>query len=74
MLSSLPSWSAASLLLLGGLAPTAHAAVDKINAVGSKFFYENGTQYYMKGTDPLQILHRTRLLTGVRNCLPTRPR
>lgn len=31
---------------------TAHAAVDKITAVGSKFFYDNGNQYYMKGRQP----------------------
>lgn len=25
--------------------------VQTISAVGSKFFYEDGTQYYIKGTD-----------------------
>lgn len=46
------SWSAVLLLLTGLYVLTAHAAVDKVNAIGSKFFYENGTQYYMKGRDP----------------------
>lgn len=43
------SWSAASLLLGFLHVLTVHAAVEKISVVGSKFFYDNGTQYYMKG-------------------------
>lgn len=38
-----------SLALVALLALQA-AAVPTISAVGSKFFYENGTQYYLKGT------------------------
>lgn len=34
-------------LLLGTL--TAADAVQTISAVGSKFFYANGTQFFMKG-------------------------
>ncbi|EAW09875.1 putative 1,3-beta-glucanosyltransferase [Aspergillus clavatus NRRL 1] len=40
---SLPAFSL--LLLL----PTAVSAIQTLSAVGSKFFYENGTQYFMKG-------------------------
>jgi hypothetical protein len=36
-------------LLLAGLQATVVGAVPTISAVGSKFFYENGTQYYIKG-------------------------
>lgn len=35
-------------VLLAGL--QAVDAIQTISAVGSKFFYENGTQYYLKGT------------------------
>ena len=28
---------------------TVHAAVPQISIKGTKFFYSNGTQYYMKG-------------------------
>jgi hypothetical protein len=48
MLSSL-ALSAVPLLLAGLQAATV-GAVPTISAVGSKFFYENGTQYYLKGT------------------------
>jgi hypothetical protein len=37
-------------LLLAGLQATAVGASPSISAVGSKFFYENGTQFYIKGT------------------------
>lgn len=37
-------------LLLAGLQALTVGAVPTISAVGSKFFYENGTQYYIKGT------------------------
>jgi hypothetical protein len=37
-------------LLLAGLQATAVGAIPSISAVGSKFFYENGTQFYIKGT------------------------
>ncbi|KAJ5135227.1 uncharacterized protein N7515_004505 [Penicillium bovifimosum] len=47
MLSSLAL--SALPLLLAGLQATAVGAVPTISAVGSKFFYENGTQYYIKG-------------------------
>ncbi len=47
MLSSL-ALSAVPLLLAGLQAATV-GAVPTISAVGSKFFYENGTQYYLKG-------------------------
>jgi hypothetical protein len=40
----------ASALLLAGSAITAIHAIDPISAVGSKFFYSNGTQYFIKGT------------------------
>lgn len=56
----LPSLSAA-WWLLGSSVLTAHAAIDKINAVGSKFFYDNGSQYYMKGE--IFALHREYILT-----------
>lgn len=36
-------------LLLAGLQATTVGAIQPISAVGSKFFYENGTQYYVKG-------------------------
>lgn len=36
-------------LLLAGLQAATVGAVPTISAVGSKFFYENGTQYYLKG-------------------------
>lgn len=48
MLSSL-AFSAVPLLL-AGLHATAVGAIPSISAVGSKFFYENGTQFYIKGT------------------------
>lgn len=47
MLSSL-ALSAVPLLLAGLQAATV-GAIPTISAVGSKFFYENGTQYYVKG-------------------------
>ncbi|KAJ5793947.1 hypothetical protein N7457_000546 [Penicillium paradoxum] len=47
MLSSLAL--SAVPLLLAGLQATAVGAVPSISAVGSKFFYENGTQFYIKG-------------------------
>lgn len=66
------SWSAVSLLLTGLYALTAHAAVDKVNAVGSKFFYENGTQYYMKGRDPTALSESHRVyVTDYRQESPT---
>jgi hypothetical protein len=37
-------------VLLAGLQATAVSAIPSISAVGSKFFYENGTQFYIKGT------------------------
>jgi hypothetical protein len=37
-------------LLLAGLQAVTVDAVPTISAVGSKFFYENGTQYYLKGS------------------------
>lgn len=43
-------------LLLAGLQALAVGAVPTISAVGSKFFYENGTQYYIKGTGYLRHL------------------
>ncbi|KAJ5266931.1 hypothetical protein N7478_009739 [Penicillium angulare] len=39
----------AAPLLLAGLQAVTVGAVPTISAVGSKFFYENGTQYYIKG-------------------------
>lgn len=42
------SWALAPLLL-AGLQATAVSAIPSISAVGSKFFYENGTQFYIKG-------------------------
>ncbi|EPS30134.1 hypothetical protein POX_b02855 [Penicillium oxalicum] len=47
MLSSI-SLSAIPFVLAGLQAATVNA-VPTISAVGSKFFYENGTQYYLKG-------------------------
>ncbi|KAJ5103534.1 hypothetical protein N7532_004063 [Penicillium argentinense] len=46
MLSSL---ALAAPLLLAGLQAATVSAIPTISAVGSKFFYENGTQYYLKG-------------------------
>lgn len=40
----------AAPLLLAGLQAVTVGAIPTISAVGSKFFYENGTQYYIKGT------------------------
>lgn len=37
-------------LVLAGLQAVTVDAVPTISAVGSKFFYENGTQYYLKGS------------------------
>lgn len=37
-------------LLLASLQAAPVGAIPTISAVGSKFFYENGTQYYLKGT------------------------
>lgn len=68
------SWSAASLLLGGLHALTAYAAIDKISAVGSKFFYDNGTQYYMKGEYFSSRFARFAVefvADQSRNCLPT---
>ncbi|PLB53226.1 hypothetical protein P170DRAFT_125780 [Aspergillus steynii IBT 23096] len=42
------SWSAASLLL-GSLHVRGADAIGPITPVGSKFFHEDGTQYYIKG-------------------------
>lgn len=36
-------------LLLAGLQAATVGAVPTISAVGSKFFYEDGSQYYLKG-------------------------
>lgn len=36
-------------LILAGLQAVTVDAIPTISAVGSKFFYENGTQYYLKG-------------------------
>jgi len=36
--------------ILAGLQAVAVDAIPTISAVGSKFFYENGTQYYLKGS------------------------
>ncbi|OOQ90907.1 putative 1,3-beta-glucanosyltransferase [Penicillium brasilianum] len=47
MLSSLAL--SAVPLLLAGLQAVTVGAVPTISAVGSKFFFENGTQYYLKG-------------------------
>ena len=35
--------------LLAGLAINAVNAIPTIEAVGAKFYYSNGTQYYIKG-------------------------
>jgi hypothetical protein len=37
-------------LLLAGLQATVVGAASPISAVGNKFFYGNGTQFYIKGT------------------------
>ncbi|KIN03616.1 glycoside hydrolase family 72 protein [Oidiodendron maius Zn] len=39
----------AGVALLASYAITATNAIDPISVVGSKFFYKNGTQYYIKG-------------------------
>lgn len=73
----LPSWSAA-WWLLGSSALTAHAAIDKISAVGSKFFYDNGTQYYMKGEisaphqEPILTVQASRINSFLKTLLSTR--
>lgn len=54
MLSSLAI--SAVPLLLAGLQATAVNAIPTISAVGSKFFYEDGTQYYVKGTSNSFVL------------------
>lgn len=46
----------AGVALLASYAITAANAIDPISVVGSKFFYKNGTQYYIKGT-PARRLH-----------------
>ena len=40
----------ASAVFLASYAITAVSAIDPISVVGTKFFYKNGTQYYIKGT------------------------
>lgn len=39
----------ASVVLLASYAITAIHAIDPISVTGTKFFYKNGTQYYIKG-------------------------
>jgi hypothetical protein len=65
----------ASVVLLASYAITAINAVDPISAVGSKFFYKNGTQYYIKGIQILPSLlvstsKNQLMLTLHRNCVP----
>jgi hypothetical protein len=65
----------ASVVLLASYAITAINAIDPISAVGSKFFYKNGTQYYIKGIEILwsfavSIPKNQQLLTLYRNCIP----
>lgn len=43
-----PSLALAPLLLAGLQAVTVNA-IPTISATGAKFFYSNGTQYYIKG-------------------------
>lgn len=61
---SSPSLLAASLLL--SLQTDLVLAAPKISTVGAKFFYENGTQFFIKGathpTWPLHVLSPTHSL------------
>jgi hypothetical protein len=41
--------------LLAGFAISLVGAAPTISAVGNKFFYSNGTQYFLKGTAALQL-------------------
>jgi 1,3-beta-glucanosyltransferase GAS1 len=52
--------------LLAGLAINAVNAIPTIGAVGAKFFYSNGTQYFIKGMAlPLLCTTVTDLCTGI---------
>jgi hypothetical protein len=44
-------------------AAVAASTVPTISAVGSKFFYSNGTQYFIKGMRQPSCSHSTQLLT-----------
>jgi len=44
-------------LLAVGAVNTVNAAVPTISALGNKFFYSNGTQYFMKGEHSCQVWH-----------------
>jgi len=52
-----PSLALAPLLLAGLQAVTVNA-IPTISATGAKFFYENGTQYYIKGMIRILLITR----------------
>lgn len=52
-----PSLALAPLLLAGLQAVTVNA-VPTISATGAKFFYSNGTQYYIKGMIRISSMSR----------------
>lgn len=52
-----PSLALAPLLLAGLQAVTVNA-IPTISAIGAKFFYENGTQYYIKGMIRILLITR----------------
>lgn len=47
-------------LLLAGLQAVTVNAISTISATGAKFFYENGTQYYIKGMIRIFTIARIR--------------
>jgi hypothetical protein len=47
-----PLSTLSTVALLGGFHALPANAIQAISSVGSKFFYENGTQYFLKGELP----------------------
>ncbi len=45
--------STLSGIVLSAAASAAAASLPTISAVGNKFFYENGTQFFIKGTESI---------------------
>lgn len=50
-----PLSTVSALAWLGGFQALPVNAIQTISAVGSKFFHEDGTQYFLKGEPPGRI-------------------
>ena len=63
------AWATAGLLAT--FAINAINAIDPISVVGSKFFYPNGTQYFIKGMPSSISPHCLALdsINRIRNCI-----